>query len=181
MRHAKSQLLFLRYVYQVFRFIKRGSHPFFDQNMKSSGESCFCHRRMKHRWSTNNHSKYEYDSGVSAVLEFECGVIGNYCLTHCAQNGFYHLLIQTDEGTLRAYDVSGIQFQPTGGGEIESVELLSVPQSEQGVLNALRDYILKGEEPGISGRNNLNTLAVCQAVCDAAEKGEPVYVSDLLS
>ncbi len=125
-------------------------------------------------------SKYEHDAGVSAVLEFECGVIGNYCLTHCAQNGFYHLLIQTDAGTLRAYDVQGIQFQAAGGGQSESVELFSVPQSEQSVLNAFRDYILEGKEPGISGRNNLNTLAVCQAVCDAAEEGKPIYVSELL-
>ena len=125
-------------------------------------------------------SKYEHDAGVSAVLEFACGVIGDYCLTHCAQNGLYHLLIQTDEGTLRAYDVSGIQFQPAGGGPTEAVELLKTPQSEQGVLNAFRDYILEGEEPGISGRNNLNTLAICQAVCDAAEKGETVMLSELL-
>lgn len=125
-------------------------------------------------------SKYEYDSGVTAIMEFENGVICNYCLTHCAQNSFYHLLMQTDTGTLRAYDVSDIEFQPIGSGERQSVQLLSVPRSEQSVLDAFRDYIRRGIEPGISGRNNLNVMALCQAVCDSAEKGRPINVAELL-
>ena len=87
--------------------------------------------------------------------------------------------MQTDAGTLRAYDVSGIEFQPIGK-ERQSIQLLSVPSSEQSVLNAFRDYIRQGIEPGISGRNNLNVMALCQAVCDSAEKGEPVNVAELL-
>ncbi|MBC8228654.1 Gfo/Idh/MocA family oxidoreductase [bacterium] len=124
-------------------------------------------------------SRYEYDSGVTAIIEFESSIICNYCLTHCAQNGFYHLLMQTDAGTLRAYDVSGIEFQPIGK-ERQSIQLLSVPSSEQSVLNAFRDYIRQGIEPGISGRNNLNVMALCQAVCVSAEKGKPVTVAELL-
>jgi hypothetical protein len=47
------------------------------------------------------------------------------------------------------------------------------------VLNALKDYIREGIEPGISGRNNLQTLALCQATCDAATTNAPVTVTDL--
>ena len=85
-----------------------------------------------------------------------------------------------DEGTLRAYDVEGIEFQPTGAGEAETIEPLSLPRSEQLVLDALREYICDGVEPGISGRNNLQTLALCQATCDAASAGTIVRVADLL-
>ena len=125
-------------------------------------------------------SRYPYDAGVYAILEYEDGMIGNYGLTHCAQNSSYHLRMQMEAGTLRAYDVEGIEFQPTGTGEPNTIEPLSLPRSEQLVLDALREYIHDGIEPGISGRNNLQTLALCQATCDAARTGAAVNVPDLL-
>ena len=125
-------------------------------------------------------SQYPYDSGVYAILEYENGMVCNYGLTHCAQNSSYHLRMQMDEGTLRAYDVEGIELQPTAGGEPKTIEPLSLPRSEQLVLNALSEYIRDGVEPGISGRNNLQTLALCQATCDAASTGATVKMADLL-
>ena len=59
-------------------------------------------------------SQYPYDSGVYAILEYASGMVCNYGLTHCAQNSSYHLRMHMDGGTLRAYDVAGIEFQPTG-------------------------------------------------------------------
>ena len=88
--------------------------------------------------------------------------------------------MQMDEGTLRAYDVEGIELQPIGSGETKTIEPISLPRSEQLVLDALRDYIREGVEPGISGKNNLQTLALCQATCDAASIGAAVNVADLL-
>ena len=125
-------------------------------------------------------SRYPYDAGVYAILEYENGMICNYGLTHCAQNSSYHLRMQMDAGTLRAYDVEGIEFQSTDDGEAKMIEPLSLPRSEQLVLDALREYIRDGVEPGISGRNNLQTLALCQAACDAASTGTAVNVPDLL-
>ena len=125
-------------------------------------------------------SQYPYDSGVYAILEYENGMVCNYGLTHCAQNSSYHLRMQMDEGTLRAYDVEGIELQPTAGGEPKTIEPLSLPRSEQLVLNALSEYIRDGVEPGISVRNNLQTLALCQATCDAASTGATVKMADLL-
>ena len=125
-------------------------------------------------------SRYSYDSGVYAILEYENGMVCNYGLTHCAQNSSYHLRMQMAGGTLRTYDVEGIEFQPTGGGASKTIEPLPLPRSEQLVLEALREYICDGVEPGISGRNNLQTLALCQATCDAASTGTAVRVADLL-
>lgn len=125
-------------------------------------------------------SQYPYDSGVYAIFEYENGMVCNYGLTHCAQNSSYHLRMQMERGSLRAYDVAGIELQPTGGGETETIEPLSLPRSEQLVLDALSDYIRDGAEPGISGRNNLQTLALCQATCDAASTGTILNVADLL-
>ena len=125
-------------------------------------------------------SRYPYDSGVYAIFEYENGMVCNYGVTHCAQNSSYHLRMQMGGGTLRAYDVEGIEFQPTSSGEPETIEPLSLPRSEQLVLDALREYIRDGVEPGISGKNNLQTLALCQATCDAASTGTAVNVADLL-
>ena len=125
-------------------------------------------------------SQYPYDSGVYAILEYQNGMVCNYGLTHCAQNSSYHLRMQVDEGTLRAYDVEGIELQPTAGGEPKTIEPLSLPRSEQLVINALSEYIRDEVEPGISGRNNLQTLALCQATCDAASTGATVKMADLL-
>ncbi len=125
-------------------------------------------------------SRYPYDSGVYAILEYENGMVCNYGLTHCAQNSSYHLRMQMERGSLRAYDVEGIELQPIGGGETKTIEPLSLPRSEQLVLDALRDYIREGVEPGISGKNNLHTLALCQATCDAASTGAVVNVTNLL-
>ena len=125
-------------------------------------------------------SQYPYDSGVYAILEYASGMVCNYGLTHCAQNSSYHLRMHMDGGTLRAYDVEGIEFQPTGDGEPKTIGPLSLPRSEQLVLNALSEYIRDGVEPGISGRNNLQTLALCQATCDAASTSATVQMADLL-
>ena len=125
-------------------------------------------------------SQYPYDSGVYAILEYQNGMVCNYGLTHCAQNSSYHLRMQMDEGTLRAYDVEGIELQPTASGEPKTIEPLSLPRSEQLVINALSEYIRDEVEPGISGRNNLQTLALCQATCDAASTGATVKMADLL-
>ena len=125
-------------------------------------------------------SQYPYDSGVYAILEYENGMVCNYGITHCAQNSSYQLRMQMEGGTLRAYDVEGIELQPTGDGEAKTIEPLSLPRSEQLVLDALREYIRDGIEPGISGRNNLQTLALCQGTCDAASTGAVVNVADLL-
>ena len=126
-------------------------------------------------------SKYAYDSGVYAILEYESGMVCNYGLTHCAQIDRYHLLIQTDRGSLRTYDVEDIEFQPLGGGERETIKLPSLPPAEEFILNDFRDYIREGIEPGISGRRNLRTLALCEATCMAAEGNGSVAVEELLA
>jgi predicted dehydrogenase len=126
-------------------------------------------------------SKYAYDSGVYAIFTYGNGMVCNYGLTHCAQSDSYYLLMHTGKGVLRTYDVKGIEFQPPGRSERQAIELLSPPRSEQLVLDAFRDFIRNDVEPGISGRNNLQTLAMCQATCDAAETEAPVNVADLLT
>jgi predicted dehydrogenase len=125
-------------------------------------------------------SKYApHNANVSAILTFESGVVCTYSLTHVAQNDRYLTFIHTTKGTLRCHEVSGIEFCPTNSKEAKSVPLKAVPQSEQGVLNDLYRYITEGVEPGISGRNNLQTLALCEATCRSAARKSAIEIEEL--
>ena len=46
--------------------------------------------------------------------------------------------------------------------------LVAAPRSEQGVADDFHRYVTAGVEPGISGRNNLETLAVCELLVRSA-------------
>src|SRR5687767_14882189 len=52
-------------------------------------------------------------------------------------------------------------------------------RSEQGVIDDWLRYIEEGVEPGISGRNNLETLAACEMVLRAAQQRRAVERSEL--
>ena len=84
----------------------------------------------------------------------------------------------------RTGDVPGIQFYPRPNGQLGSSEPLecdvpSYPASEQGVADAFHRFIAEGIEPGISGRNNLQTLAVCEMLVRSARDRRPVERSEL--
>lgn len=129
-------------------------------------------------------SQYAHDSGVSAVMTFENGVVAAYCLTHCAQNHYYHFLMQTDKGTVQLWEqpAKGIEFRAIGsrGDTVEKLPIPVQPRSEQRVLDAFRRYIAEGIEPGLSGRNNLQVLAVSEAMLRSAKTGRAVGVQELL-
>lgn len=120
-----------------------------------------------------------HDANVSAVITFQNGVVVTYCLTHVAQNDFHRTFIHTTTGTLRCHDIPGIEFRPVNSKEAESVPLLSVPPAEQAVLDDFYRYVVEGVEPGISGRQNLQTLAVCEAAGRASEERRMVEIAEL--
>ncbi|GIX06593.1 MAG: hypothetical protein KatS3mg115_0996 [Candidatus Poribacteria bacterium] len=127
-------------------------------------------------------SKYApHDAGVSAVITFQNGVTCTYSLTHIGQNNWHRTWIHTTTGTLRAHDVRGIEYRPINSNEAEAVPLLEVPRSEQGVINDVYRYITEGVEPGISGRNNLTTLAIIEACGRSHERNAAVELAEVMS
>lgn len=130
-------------------------------------------------------SRYEDDANIAAIIEYENGAICHYVLTHAATFSDYRLVLQGERGALRAYDVPGLQFTPCPTQQLGSAppmacELLQRPSSEQGVVNDFGRYILEGIEPGISGRNNLQTLAVCEMLVRSARDRRAVESSELM-
>ncbi|HEX2036064.1 MAG TPA: Gfo/Idh/MocA family oxidoreductase [Chloroflexota bacterium] len=131
-------------------------------------------------------SAYAHDAGVSAILEFQSGMVCTYELTHQATINDYRLLVQTERGALR-WDAPHRQwgftprperqFGPSGPSE--AIESVPVGRSEQAVVDDWYAYITTGTEPGISGRRNLETLAVCEMVVRSATTRRPVERGDV--
>lgn len=119
-------------------------------------------------------SRYPYDAGVSAILEFATGPVCTYELTHQATFNDYRLVLQTERGVLRIQS-GRWEFLPALGGApfgtsgpAEPIEMVTTTRTEQGVIDDWYRYITTRQEPGISGRNNLETLALCELTCRAA-------------
>lgn len=128
-------------------------------------------------------SDYQDDANIYATIEYESGAMCNYTLTHTATISDYHLILQGERGALRAFD-GPLRFYPKPTAQLgESppveCEIPAREASERGVLDAFARYILHDEEPGISGRNNLKTLAVCEMLVRSARENRPVERDEL--
>ncbi len=131
-------------------------------------------------------SAYEHDADIAAFIEYESGAVCHYVLTHAATISDYRLLMQGDRGTLRAFDVPGVEFYPLPPGQLgsatpEKCVMTDVPRSEQGVTNDFLRYIQEGIEPGISGRNNLQTLLVCEMLVRSASQKRAIDRDEVLN
>ncbi|HEX8237536.1 MAG TPA: Gfo/Idh/MocA family oxidoreductase [Abditibacteriaceae bacterium] len=129
-------------------------------------------------------SNYEHDADIAAIIEYESGAICHYVLTHAATFADYRLVLQGERGALRAYDVPGLQFydlpqQQLGSATSVACEVPPQPRSEEGVVNDFGRYITEGIETGISGHNNLKTLAVCEMLVRSARERCVVEASEL--
>lgn len=129
-------------------------------------------------------SRYEHDADIAAVIEFESGAVCHYVLTHAATLSHYRLTLQGERGALRAFDIPGIQFYARpeaqlGSSQPVDCDVAPRPRGEQGVVNDFHRYIAEGIEPGISGRNNLRTLALCEMLVRSARDRRTVGAGEL--
>jgi predicted dehydrogenase len=130
-------------------------------------------------------SQYAYDANIAAIIEYASGAICHYVLTHNATLSDWRIILQGERGALRTCDVPGVQFYPRPASQLGSsppvpVEELRGPAlSEQGVVDDFYRFVVDGIEPGISGRNNLETLAVCEMLVRSARERRPVERAEL--
>jgi len=129
-------------------------------------------------------SQYEHDADIMAVIEYKSGAVCNYALTHAATVSDYRLILQGERGGLRAFDgplrFYGLPAAQLGSTEPVLCETPRRPRSEQGVIDDFYRFIVEGVEPGISGRNNLHTLAVCEMVVRSARERRSVDAIELM-
>jgi predicted dehydrogenase len=142
-------------------------------------------RVTAHSYNTN-WSKYANDADIAAFIEYESGAVCHYVLTHTATLSEWRVTLQGERGALRLYDAPGVRFLPRptaqlGGSAPAECEVAPASRSEQGVADDFHRYIAEGVEPGISGRNNLQTLAVCEMLVRSARDRRPVERAELES
>lgn len=133
-------------------------------------------------------SRYNHDANVNAFIEFADGAVCNFLLTHDGRFSESFMKLQGEKGVLTYGGVSGQPTQltfnslpdrrlRTGPGEV--CEMSATERDVQQVVDAWHAYITQDEEPGISGRNNLETLAACEMVCRSASESRVVERAEL--
>jgi len=130
-------------------------------------------------------SPYQHDAGVTATIEFASGPVLTYLLTHQATVPDYRWMLQSELGALRTFGESW-EWLPRGpirqfapAGPPEPIPPAPPMRSEQGVVDAWLAWIEGGPEPGISGRGNLETLALCEMVLRSAKERRTVERAEL--
>ena len=127
-------------------------------------------------------SQYPHDAGLSAQITFAGGVLVNYSLSLMAQKSSFHFSLHTTEGVLEApYTDGNVTFTRAGGVEQAILPTEPAAPADESVLRVFEAYLRGGREPGISGRHNLQTMALCQAACLAATTRHETDVPALLA
>lgn len=125
-------------------------------------------------------SQYPHDAGITGVLHFVSGAIATYAMSHIASSNDYRFVVQSAEGVL-AWDGAYWQWQATPDADFgkaqppQAVPHAEAPsRSEQGVIDDFYRYIVDGNEPELSGRNNLEVLRACEMLCRSSEERRTV-------
>jgi len=131
-------------------------------------------------------SRYPHPTNLSARLWFADGSLCNYLLSHDGRLREVRVVLQGERGTVHFSELassgpSWLNFYGVGARphEAVSLELSENPSPSELLIRDFCDYVQGGPEPGISGRNNLETLGACEMLCRAAHEGREVSRSSL--
>jgi predicted dehydrogenase len=142
--------------------------------------------RVTARTYTAPWSQYAHDPNVNAFLEYESGAVCNYVLTNDATMQQWRVNLQGDRGALVLINHDKLRFYPKpgqslGNSEAESIEseLLDVADPFASVATDFFRYVVEDLEPGISGKRNLQTLKVCEALIQSSKEKRLIQMSEL--
>lgn len=133
-------------------------------------------------------SPYEGVCNTTAMIEFAGGVRAHYAHTHDAARNVLDIQMHAERGCLSAtgttyVEPGGLVFSARPTEQFGARPAVPVPlESADGESDLLRDfyrYIVEGVEPGISVRNNLETMAACEMMVRSIRLGRPVERSEL--
>ncbi len=126
-------------------------------------------------------SAYKHPNNTAAILRFG-GVAVVYGHTHDAARAELRIRLQGERGALFAtQDTIEFNVRPTKNFGVAPVQAVPIegPAGELGVLADFHRYIVDGIEPGISARQNLEVMALCQMLVLAIESGRTVRRDEL--
>ncbi len=128
------------------------------------------------------YTPYEHDNNTSAFLRFKNGVVVNYVHTHDASRGSLRLEVHGANGALVIRDDRAeFSARPAVNFEVRPAVPIPIPvvDSELGVLADFHRYVADGREPGISARQNLETMAMCEMMVRSIQRGTCVKREEL--
>ena len=122
---------------------------------------------------------YEGETTVSALYEFEDGIKVNYFGAWASHIPEFHWRIDGSELSLRFSE--GLEQGKPEDREWSPVEELGQFGGDDALLDELAEAIQKGDETTTSGRDNLWTVAMMDAVVKSTEAGgDPVDIAALV-
>jgi predicted dehydrogenase len=129
-----------------------------------------------------SHTQYEHDNNTSAFLKFRNGVSVNYTHTHDASRLSLRIEVHGKNGALVVRDnVAEFSDRPLQNFGHTPIEQLTIPStdSEVGMLADFHAYVTEGREPGISGCNNLEVMAMCELMIRSIKERRSVKRDEL--
>lgn len=129
-------------------------------------------------------SPYSSDCMINGLFRFGGGVHMLYHAGYSTQSSCYELRLEGENGALRcrgihmSNDTMDYEFAERGGAfrpiDLDRGRSTTDPWSH--FFDLWRDYLMGGEEPPFSGRNNLKILSVIDAAIESLERGAFVAI-----
>jgi predicted dehydrogenase len=131
-------------------------------------------------------TQYVHDANISAFIEFKHGAVCNYVTTNDATMAEWRVVLQGERGALVLTNHEELRFYPKPGEQLGSAVSETVacdmgehPSPEAGILHDFFTYVVEDIEPGISGKKNLRTVALCEALVRSSKNKRPVELEEL--
>lgn len=129
-------------------------------------------------WSAYDHAS----SNTAAHIEFASGARGHYLHTHDAARANLDIQLHGDAGAL-VFDGTKLTFNQRpleNFGSRPIADVASVhAEGERDLLRDFHAFITQGIEPGVSVKNNLETMAACEMMVRSVTLGRPVTREEL--
>lgn len=128
-------------------------------------------------------SAYEHpSSNTTAHIEFARGAHAHYLHTHDAARANVDIQLHGERGVL-VYDGTKLTFNQRPLDNFGSAPIVDVPcvraRGERDLLHDFHAYITQGIEPGVSVRNNLETMAACEMMVRSITQNRTVGREEL--
>lgn len=134
-----------------------------------------------HSWRAT-WSPYEHDNNTAAHIVFENGTHVQYIHTHDAARNVLTIHAHGEKGAF-VQEENRLSFNERPLEQFGTRPVVEVKgEPSEGESDLLRDfhaYITEGREPGISARNNLETMAACEMMVRSITLGRTVRRSEL--
>jgi predicted dehydrogenase len=129
-------------------------------------------------------SAYGPEANLSAFIEYARGAVCNYVTTLDATAPYWRVALQGERGTLELTDHERLRFHPKPAAQADApavieCDVMDCLPAEQCVLDDFFRHIVEGAEVGISGKQNLQTLAVCAALVKSAKDKRAVELAEI--